>query len=116
MAVILDEFPHMAGTASSLAGTFALVLAPRRRVAVAGYLYQCVADDLVDCACAACPFCFISTPAVPKTVTGAVSLNGAEECAGGVEAYRTMAKRSDFIVDVYQLPIHHFSLLYVYFM
>ncbi|VTP72348.1 Sulfonamide resistance protein [Leclercia adecarboxylata] len=50
MAVILDEFPHMAGTASSLAGTFPLRdWRHCRCVALPGYLYHRLADALVNC-------------------------------------------------------------------
>ncbi len=90
----------------------------RRRVAVAGYLYQCVADDWSIALAPPVPFCFISTPR-PKTVTGAVSLNGAEECAGGVGGAISYdaAKQTTFIADgntTGQFII--FLLLYVYFM
>jgi hypothetical protein len=49
MAVILDEFPHMAGTASSLAGTFRLASGDYRRAAVDGDVYHRLADADLHC-------------------------------------------------------------------
>lgn len=99
MAVILDEFPHMAGTASSLAGTFRFGIG-----AIVGALLSLATFNSAwpmiwsIALCAACSILFYLYASRPKTVTGALSLNGAEECAGGVgDAIRyTMAKPNGF--------------------
>lgn len=49
MAVIWDEFPHMTGTASSLAGTFRVGIGTIvGALLFLSTLYQSVTDDLVD--------------------------------------------------------------------
>lgn len=49
MAVILDEFPHMAGTASSLAGTFRFGIGAIVGALLSLATFTSAADDLVDC-------------------------------------------------------------------
>ncbi len=66
-----DEFPH-GRNAPSLAWHFPLwYWRYRRRVAVAGYLYQCVADDLsIAPLRRLVPFCFILYASRPKNGDG----------------------------------------------
>lgn len=118
MAVILDEFPHMAGTASSLAGTFRFGIG-----AIVGALLSLATFTSAwpmiwsIALCAACSILFYLYASRPKTVTGAVSSmapKNAQAALGALSATRWQSQ-TDFIVDVYQLPIHHFPPLCLFY-
>ncbi|SUI27809.1 bicyclomycin resistance protein [Salmonella enterica subsp. enterica serovar Derby] len=120
MAVILDEFPHMAGTASSLAGTFRFGIG-----AIVGALLSLATFTsawpmiLVDCA-------------LRRLFHSVLSLRQPSQKNGDGRAVpqwrRRMRRRrwgtlsatrwqsqTAFIVDVYQLPIHHFPSLCLFY-
>lgn len=119
MAVILDEFPHMAGTASSLAGTFRFGIG-----AIVGALLSLATFTSAwpmiwsIALCAACSILFISTPAVPKNGDGRAvpqwRLRMRRRRWGTLSATRWQSQTA-FIVDAYQLPIHHFPHLCLFY-
>lgn len=119
MAVILDEFPHMAGTASSLAGTFRFGIG-----AIVGALLSLATFTSAwpmiwsIALCAACSILFYLYASRPKNGDGRAVPQWRRRMRrrrwGTLSATRWQSQTA-FIVDVYQLPIHHFPSLCLFY-